>query len=117
MPRTCTVCTHPQRPAIDQALVAGELSFRNIAERFGTSVTALTRHKKEHLPGHVAKAKQAANVALADDLLGQIAALRNKAISLLNKAETAGDYRTALLGIREARACIETLLEVEGELD
>jgi hypothetical protein len=36
---------------------------------------------------------------------------------LLAKASAAGDYRTALMGIREARACIETLLEVEGELD
>jgi hypothetical protein len=56
-------------------------------------------------------------VANADDLLAQLKALRNKAISLLTKAEAAGDYRTALAGIREARGCIETLMEVEGELD
>lgn len=116
MPRTCTVCSHPQRPEIDRALVAGE-SFRNIAERFGTSPTALTRHKKEHVPGHVAKAQEARQVADADDLLQQLRALRNKAISILQKAEQAGDYRTALAGIREARGCIETLMEVEGELD
>jgi hypothetical protein len=56
-------------------------------------------------------------VAKADDLLEQLQALRNKAMALLLKAEAAGDYRTALAGIRESRACIETLLEVEGELD
>lgn len=116
MPRTCTVCAHPNRAEIDRALMAGG-AFRNIAERYGTSATALTRHKKEHVPGHVAKAKEAAQVADADDLLQQLKALRNKAISILQQAEKAGDYRTALMGIREARGCIETLMEVEGELD
>jgi hypothetical protein len=35
----------------------------------------------------------------------------------LQKAEAAGDLRTALLGIREARSCIELLAEMEGEIN
>jgi len=116
MPRVCTVCTHPQRPEIDRAIV-GDGTYRTIADRYGLSETALKRHKGEHLPGHVAKAHAAREVADADDLLQQLKALRNKAIGILQKAETAGDYRTALMGIREARGCIETLMEIEGELD
>lgn len=116
MPRTCTICGHPQRPEIDRALVEG-LPFRHIASRFDTSTAALQRHKADHLPGHVAKAQEAKQVADADDLLLQLKALRNKAISILQKAEKAGDFRTALMGIREARGCIEVLMEVEGELD
>lgn len=116
MPRTCTICTQAKREEIDQVLLAGE-PYRHIASRFGTSTAALQRHKAEHVPVHVAKAREAAEVASADDLLEQIKGLRNRAIGILNKAEKAGDYRTALMGIREARACIETLLEVEGELD
>jgi hypothetical protein len=116
MPRTCTACSHPQRPEIDQALVEGA-TYRTIADRFGLSETALKRHKADHLPGHVARAQEAAQVADADDLLKQLKALRNKAISILQQAEKAGDFRTALMGIREARGCIETLMEVEGELD
>ena len=115
MPRVCTICTHPEREAINAALIANE-PYRLIAERTGTSATALTRHKAEHLPVKLAKAHEAKETALADDLLGQVKALRNKAISILGKAEAAGDLRTALLGIREARACVELLLEVEGEL-
>ena len=49
MPRTCTICTHPEVHAIDGALVAGQ-SFRNIAEQYGKSATALFRHKSDHLP-------------------------------------------------------------------
>ncbi len=116
MPRVCTICTHAEKPAINAALIANE-PYRLIAERFGTSSAALTRHKAEHLPASLAKAEHAKETALADDLLGQVKALRNKAISILGKAEAAGDLRTALLGIREARACVELLLEVEGELN
>jgi hypothetical protein len=75
------------------------------------------RHKLEHLPLDISKAQEAKEVAQADDLLAQLQGLRNKAVSILLKAEAAGDLRTALLAIREARACLETLLEVEGELN
>jgi hypothetical protein len=57
MPRPCGICTHPQRHAIDQALTAGE-AFRNMAPRFGTSATALHRHKHEHLLGPLAHVQQ-----------------------------------------------------------
>ncbi len=116
MPRVCTICTHHEKPAINAALVAGE-PFRLIAERYGTSATALTRHKNEHLPIALSKAHEAKETALADDLLAQVKALRNRAIKILTSAESAGDFRTALMGIREARGCIELLAEMEGEIN
>ena len=57
MPRVCTVCQHPDRCAIDEALVRGQ-SLRNIAKRCGTSVTALFRHK-DHIPTALAVSKAA----------------------------------------------------------
>jgi hypothetical protein len=63
MPRPCSICTHPQHQVIDQALTAGE-TFRNMAPRFGTSVTALHRHKHEHLLAHRADVQQAHTPAL-----------------------------------------------------
>ncbi len=57
MPRSCTVCDHPQRTAIDKALVAGEV-MRNVALRFAISFAALQRHKANHLPDVLAEAKQ-----------------------------------------------------------
>jgi len=116
MPRTCTICTHPERAVIDAAIVRGETGIRDIAGRFGISKSALDRHRKEHLPAHLLKAKDAAAVADADDLLRQAGALRSKAISLLMKAEAAGDLRAALAGVREARGCIELLARLLGEI-
>lgn len=50
MPRVCTICSHPQRPAVDHALTTGT-PYRNIAGRFGTSLRALSEHRHNHLPG------------------------------------------------------------------
>ena len=116
MPRVCSCCTHAEREAINAALVANE-PYRTIADRYGLSHQALMRHKAEHLPSIMVKSEEAKEVAHADDLVWQIKQLRNKAIGILGKAETAGDLKTALMGVREARACIELLAEMEGELN
>jgi len=116
MPRTCTICAHADRAALDTALVSGE-PFRHIAARSATSTTALQRHKAEHIPPHVATAKAVADVVQADDLLSQVRDLHRLALHLLARASASGDLRTALAGVREARSCLETLLEVEGEID
>ena len=116
MPRVCTICTHPEKEAINAALIANE-PFRHIAARYGTSTGALQRHKADDLPSIMVKSEEAKEVAHADDLVWQIKQLRNKAIGILGKAETAGDLKTALMGVREARACIELLAEMEGELN
>jgi hypothetical protein len=99
MPRTCTVCHHPQRDAIDQALVASE-PFRNVSLRFGTSVGALFRHKANHVPQALVKAADAREVARADSLLGEVRSLQTKALEIMRKAEAAGDLRAALSAVR-----------------
>ena len=116
MPRSCTVCTHDARTEIDRALVAGD-TFRHIAARFDTSTGALQRHKADHLPVKLAKAQEAQEVAQADDLLSQVRDLQIRALAILDKAEEAGELRTALSAIREARGNLELLAKLLGELD
>jgi len=65
----------------------------------------------------LSKSQEASDVAHADDLLGQVQGLKDKALKLLEAAEKAGDLRTALRGIREARGCMELLAKLLGELD
>jgi hypothetical protein len=114
MPRNCSICEHPQVAEINAALVRGK-SFRNIAKQFSVSVAALFRHR-QHLPSDLVKAQEAQEVARADSLLEQVAKLRDKALSILAKAEQAGDLRTALQGVREAKGCLELLAKLQGEL-
>ena len=47
MPRTCTICRHADRRAIDEALGTPE-PYRAIARRFSTSPSAIFRHWKKH---------------------------------------------------------------------
>ena len=114
--RPCTVCQHPDRPSIDMAM-ANHKPFRAISRQFGVSKDAAVRHHDEHLPEALTKAKAAAETAHADDLLEQVRALRTKSLQLMLAAEKSGDLRTALAGIREARACVELLAEMSQAID
>jgi len=117
MPRTCTICRHPERAALERELLAGE-PYRGIARKFGVSEDALERHRHAgHIAAHLARAHQAAQVAQADDLLAEVQALRAKAYAILLQAEGAGDLRTALQGIRTALECLTLLAKLLGELD
>ena len=115
MPRRCTVCTHDHSDEINQALVARE-PLRDIARRCRVSKDALARHKENHLPVHLARAKDAKEVAHADNLLDQVNKLRDSAWSILDEAKGAGDLKTALSANREARGCIELLGKLMGEI-
>lgn len=117
MGRKCTVCTHPEVEAINAALVADDESYRMIAQRFGISQSAVGRHARNHLPAALIQAEEAEEVAHADDLLGQIEDLRRQAQRIKDKAEMAGDLRTALRGIRELVRIVELLAKLRGELD
>ena len=114
MPRVCTICNHAERPEIDRALLDGE-PYRHIAARFDTSTGALQRHR-EHLPTQLVKAQAAEEVAHADNLLEQVKSLQTRALSILDRADAAGDLRTALSAIREARSNLELLAKLLGEL-
>jgi hypothetical protein len=116
MPRTCTVCRHPQRGEIDRELLARPGSFRDIAGRRRLSKTALHRHAAEHIPADLVKAQEAQHVARADDLLVEVMSLHGRTEAILQAAEEEGDLRTALAGIREARGNLELLARLLHEI-
>jgi hypothetical protein len=114
MPQTCTICRHQRQAEINEMLVAGK-SLRNIAQRFGTSATALHRHKK-HLAQHLVEAKEAAQAADADTLLDRVKQLLTDAQRITVQAEQAKQLDIALRGIREVRGVLELLSRVSSEL-
>jgi transposase-like protein len=116
MPRRCTVCDHLEQQSIDEALVSGA-PYRSVAKRFGLSESAVYRHKSEHLPARLLKARKVEEAASADDLLDQVRYLQSHALDILERAEKAGDLRTALAAISQARGNLELLGKLAGELD
>ena len=115
MPRRCNICVHNERTAIDAAL-AGNESFRYIAVHYGVSKGSLQRHKENHLPVSLVHAQEAANISNADSLLAHVRELQEKTLSILERAEAAGDLRTAVSAIAQARGNLELLARLLGEL-
>ena len=95
MPRSCTVCAHPEREQIDRTL-GGGASNRSVASLHDVSEAAVRRHKGKHLPAPLVMAQAAEEVAEADTLLDQVKNLRGRAYAILDRAEEAGELRTAL---------------------
>ena len=120
--RKCSVCNHPDRNEIDKALVTRSTSYRNISERFGVSVGALSRHKANHLPRLVQAAEaaeEAQAVTSGAALIDELDRLLERALAILEAAEGSGQLRVALQAIREARetikACADLAVTVELE--
>jgi len=116
MPRRCTVCDHPERHSIDEALVIGA-PYRSVAKRFERSESAVYRHKTEHLPAHLLKAKEVEEAARADDLLDQVRNLQAHALDTPAFSARSRNLRTALAAISQARGNLELLGKLAGELD
>lgn len=116
MPRTCTVCAHDEAHLINVELVATG-GNRRIATQYGLSEAAVRRHRQEHIPELLVKAKDAVESAEADDLLGEVRELQTRTLSILDEAEGVRELRTALGAIREARANLELLAKLRQLID
>jgi len=130
MPRSCTVCNHAKRRQIDEQLIEA-IALGKLAERFGASKTALFRHKRDHVPTHLAKAHEAKEVARADSLLCHVQRwnertekLYEASAEILTDAQKSKDHPTALAAIttasrtvREGRGTVELLGRVTGEFE
>jgi len=75
--------------------------MRRIARDFGLSEAAVRRHRA-HIGGRLAHQEEVTTARLLADLRD----LQAKAQSLLERAETEGDLRGALAGVRETREVI-----------
>jgi hypothetical protein len=116
MPRACSICSHPERAAIDEALVEGT-ALRDIPRRFpGLSKDAAARHKTEHLPATLASAAAANEIARGDTLLDKVRALEAQARDIAGRANMAGDLRTALAAVRELTRIVELQAKLAGDL-
>jgi hypothetical protein len=116
MPRSCTICGHAARAAIDKAL-AGGASNRSLASLHDVSEASVRRHAGNHLPAKLVLAEKAAEVVEAGDLLEEVRGLQARTLAILEAAEAEREHRTALTAIREARSNLELLAKLLGQLD
>ncbi len=94
----CTVCTHPQHQAIDQALLVGDATYEALSRQYGPSLSAIYRHKK-----HLETKTRRARARLRDNLsLGFFCKLNNFLAQIQNAAQTADAEGNAAVVLKAA---------------
>jgi hypothetical protein len=116
VPRVCTVCTHPERRAIDLALAVGTAK-RELSALFRVSEDAITRHAATHLPATVVKAQEVEDVRQALDVVQQLKAINAASREILTAARKSGDGELALKAIDRIFKQIELQAKLLGELE
>ncbi|QNK80418.1 hypothetical protein [Nakamurella sp. PAMC28650] len=117
MARPCSVCSHPDLAAIDRALVNGD-PYREIAKRDPpVSVSAIQRHRVDHLSPSLRVLSAVAEHESGRSLLEQLSNLNDRVLKILDDAATTSKPSIALAAIREARALIQLSARLTGELD
>ena len=116
MPRTCTVCGHAERAAIDTTLAAGT-AYRDIARRFALSKDAIARHATDHIAVAIAASETAKREGAALDVVEQLRAINGAALAILRDAQAKRDPDTALKAIDRIQRQIELQAKLLGDLD
>ena len=116
MPIPCSICTHPEREAIDLALVSGTAK-RVIACQWHVGRESVRRHALHHVSPALAAMQAEREHDGATSLLDQVTALVQRTERLLDTAEGAGSITTALGCVREIRGLLELQGKASGELD
>jgi len=116
--RTCTICTHHRRDAMDKLLLRGE-QLNSVARRFSVSEDAVGRHKR-HMQLVIAKAAalvEQKDVAYGSALMAEIGRIRADAERLQLESERRQDLRGALRAIHERLAVVELEAKLNGQID
>jgi hypothetical protein len=118
MPRTCTVCSHPDRGEIEEMLATRTGTYRGIARTYGVSDDAISRHvKSKHISELITLAADAERAAQGDNLLDRLEALQSRVEAFLGRVEHTDKHAATLGAFREVRSTLEVIGEVTKELD
>jgi hypothetical protein len=115
MGRSCTICLHPDRAAIDRALVSGT-SFRDLAGQWSVTKSALHRHKTQHLPGHLVKAQEEESIGQAIDVVRQLKAINAACLEILQTSRAEKKHSISLKAVDRIERQISLQAKLLGEL-
>lgn len=115
MGRRCTICSHAERGAIEELLVA-QTPFRHIASRFGTSTGALQRHLKVCLTAEVPAALASREVNSRELVLAKIDALADEAKQAADSARAEGAAPPVIQSVAARGRLLDLEARVRGAL-
>jgi hypothetical protein len=120
MGRKSKIESHPDCKKIITLLASGVEYSKIIQDYPELTWFDLDYYSKNKLPEIISKSpelKAEVEGIIGTDTLAEVRALKTRAMDILDQAQKAGDLKTALIGIREARGCLETCLKAEGQID
>lgn len=112
MARTCTICSHEKRAAIEDSIVAGA-SNRSIALQFGMSHMAVQRHAIDHIAQEIKQSQEAKEEAQGLDIVKQLKDINKITLEILRDAR-ADDTKQAIALQAIDRVCKQ--LELQAKL-
>src|SRR5450756_397126 len=100
MPRACTVCVHPEREAIDAALVSGT-AYTVIARTYEVGREAVRRHANRHLSAALAALRAPTQAGSRAPLSERIETLIDRCETMFAAAASEGRTTQALAVVKE----------------
>jgi hypothetical protein len=107
---SCTVCVHPQRKVIDEALASRTSSQRTLAKQYRLSQGALIRHKQAHLSAELVE------IIKKDAGGDEESRVIDAEISRLKRAQKLADRRKDEDGKLKISRELRTWLELKAKL-
>jgi hypothetical protein len=113
---SCTICQHPQRQKIDQALVAGSATLAALGQQYNLSTSALHRHKA-HLQAKVSRAKDQLQDNLRQGCLFWLSQALEIAMATAQAAQAEGNAKIVLQALAHGTRIINLILKQDFQLD
>jgi hypothetical protein len=115
MPK-CTVCSHPERYAIDRALLAGKTTYESLSRCYGPSTSAIYRHK-QHLRENIFETRQRLKNDLSFGFLFKLNKILDRIENASQKAEAEDNVDQILKTARVGNRLIRDLSKMDAPWD
>ncbi len=112
----CTICQHPKRQDIDQALVAGSATLAALSQEYGLSTSALHRHKA-HLQAKVSRAQDQIQDNLRQGCLFWLSQAVEMATQTAQAAQAEGNGKLVLQAISLGTRLLNIMLKQDIYFD
>ena len=113
---SCTVCNHPERQAIDLALLDQTATLSQLSDQYHLSKSALHRHK-QHLLQKMARKEHRFRNILRESCIFILNSFLPPIMQVVQQASSEGNSRLILQGARQGTDIIKFLHKLDFSLD
>ena len=116
MSRVCTICHHPKRKEIEEAITDG-ISYRHIASQFSIGYKSVERHIAEHIQQAIKQSEEAKEKARGLDVVEQLQNINTVTLAILKEARDEKKNGMALFAIDRVQKQLELQAKLLGDIN